>query len=85
MYDYSKLLGRIRELGFTQESLSKSLSGAGKMSLTSLNLSLNNRRMFRQDEIIGLCGSLRIPYDMIPVYFFTAKLQKSEVAGAEHG
>ena len=83
MYDYSKLLGRIKELGFTQESLSKTTSGTGKIGLTNLNLSLNNRRMFRQDEIIGLCGVLSIPFEAIPAYFFTAKLQKSEEKSAE--
>jgi hypothetical protein len=81
LYDYSKLLGRIRERGFTQETLALDSSLKGKIGKTSLNLSLNNRRVFRQDEITGLCICLGIPFTQIPDYFFTPKLQISEDAG----
>jgi transcriptional regulator with XRE-family HTH domain len=77
LYDYSKLLGRIRELGFTQETLANRLSGRGKISVTSLNLTLNNRRELRQVEILALCEALRIEPEQIPLYFFTPKLTEA--------
>ena len=48
-YDYRKLIGRMKELGYTQASLAKRLG----ISECSLNFSLNNKRNFKQDEIMG--------------------------------
>lgn len=69
-YDYSLLLGRIREKGFTQERLAKQLG----ISACSLNFSLNNKRNFRQDEILKICKILDIPGKSIERYFFAHKL-----------
>lgn len=66
-YDYSKLNGRIKEYGYTQESLSKILG----ISATSLNLSLNNKRNFKQDEILKICEILNISNNHLVTYFFT--------------
>lgn len=66
MYNYSKLLGRIRECGHTQTSLAKEV-GLGE---TSLNLTLNNKRDFRQDEIERVATALGITAAEYEVYFF---------------
>ncbi len=66
-YDYSKLLGAIKEHGYTQETFAKELG----ISACSLNLTLNNRRNFRQDEIVKASKILNIPVQQIYIYFFT--------------
>lgn len=65
-YDYSKLLGRMKEQGFTQEKLAKSIG----ISETSVNLSLNNKRNFRQNEILKITEVLSIPVENLEQYFF---------------
>lgn len=65
-YDYSKLLGKMREQGFTQEKLAKSIG----ISETSVNLSLNNKRNFRQNEILKITEVLGIPAEHLEQYFF---------------
>ena len=65
-YDYSKLLGRMREKRFTQDALAEKIG----ISATSMNLSLNNKRDFRQEEILLICEQLDIPLSKIPDYFF---------------
>lgn len=66
VYDYSKLLGRLREKKITQSELARKLG----ISETSLNLSLNNKRPFKQSEISGICDCLVIPAECIDSYFF---------------
>lgn len=65
-YNYSRLNGRIRERGFTQESLAKEVG----ISATSMNLSLNNKRNFKQCEILRMCEVLEIAACEIAEYFF---------------
>ena len=65
-YDYSKLAGRMKEYKYTQETLSKALG----ISETTLNLSLNNKRDFKQNEILKLCEILHIPKSRLTEYFF---------------
>ena len=67
-YDYNKLLGKMREKRVTQDALAAKIG----ISSTSMNLSLNNKRDFRQDEILSICEVLDIPLSEIPRYFFTA-------------
>lgn len=69
-YDYSMLLGRMKERGFTQAKLAKALG----ISECSVNLSLNNKRNFRQDEILKMTEVLEIPSKKLEDYFFTHKL-----------
>lgn len=69
-YDYSRLLGRMKEKGYTQEKLAKYIG----ISECSVNFSLNNKRNFRQDEIIKITGALDIPNEKIEEYFFAHKL-----------
>ena len=69
-YDYRKLLGKMREQRVTQEVLAEKVG----ISATSMNLSLNNKRDFRQEEILVICESLDISLSDIPTYFFTKDL-----------
>lgn len=66
-YNYSKLLGRIREKNLTQEKLAE-MSG---MNVSSLSQRLNNKRSFRQKDIIAICKILDIAPEEIGLYFFT--------------
>ena len=72
-YNYAKLTGRMRERGYTQESLAKALG----ISACSLNLTLNNKRNFRQDEILRASELLDIPPSDFTGYFFDHQLKKS--------
>lgn len=72
-YNYQKLLGVMRERGFTQELLAKK----SNMSVASLNLKLNNKREFRQSEIRLISSALNLKVGDIGDYFFTPKLRFS--------
>lgn len=74
IFDYSKLKGRIVEKNTTQEKLAK----ANNMTKTSLNLKLNNKIAFNQEDIIGLSKSLEISKEEIGIYFFTQRVQKTQ-------
>ena len=65
-YNYSKLLGRIRERGLTQEALAKAI---GKDKST-LNAKLNGRFPFTTKEIDDICRVLDISNNEIGDYFF---------------
>lgn len=65
-FNYSKLLGRIKEKGYTQVELAKAI-GIGE---TSLNFKLNNKSLFRQDEIVSIANLLDIPAADYEAYFF---------------
>lgn len=69
-YNYNRLLGKMRESGLTQVMLAKQLD----LSETSLNLSLNNKRDFKQDEMVKVCEILGIPLSDVADYFFTQTL-----------
>ena len=65
--DYSKLLGRIREFGITQEKMAKEI-GINKSTLSS---KLNGRTSFTAFEIDKICKLLDISNAEIGAYFFT--------------
>ena len=65
-YDYSKLFGKIKECGYTQEKLAQEIN----ISACSLNLTLNNKRGFRQNEILEISKVLGIRSGEIEEYFF---------------
>lgn len=65
-FDYSKLLGRIKECGYTQETLSNKIS----CSEATLSLKLNGRSFFEQRLIIEVCDLLNIREEEIGAYFF---------------
>lgn len=66
-FNHSKLNGRIRECGFTQEQLAKAI----KISKASLNAKLKNQFHFTTKEIHNICGVLAISVGEIGEYFFT--------------
>ena len=67
MFDYSKLKGRMKEKGFTQEDVAKHIN----RDKSTLNLKLNNQSLFVQDEIFDIVNLLDIPAEKIKEYFFT--------------
>lgn len=69
-FDYSKLLGRIKEKGYTLKTFAKSLN----ISLSTLSLKLSNKAYFKQQEIDKACEVLGIERKYIGVYFFTKKV-----------
>ena len=73
-FDYSKLLGRIKEKGFTQMALAKLIC----ITAGSMSEKLNNLANFKQREIIALCDILDIKLEEIGAYFFTAEVRKNE-------
>ena len=74
VFDYSKLLGRIKEFGFTQATLAKRIGTAE----SSMCLKLNNKAKFRHSEICLICEALKIEVCEIGAYFFTPKVRKYE-------
>lgn len=70
IYDYSSLLGKIKECGFTQETFAKAVG----ISESTLNLKLNNNASFKQKEIKKASNILGIPTGKIGLYFFTEKV-----------
>lgn len=65
-FNYSKLLGRIKECGYTQETLSNKIS----CSEATLSLKLNSRSFFEQRLMLEICDVLNIRMDEIGAYFF---------------
>lgn len=70
MYDYSKLKGRIKEKGFTQEEVANRIN----KDKSTLSLKLNNQSLFVQDEISDIVKLLDIPGEEIKEYFFKEKV-----------
>lgn len=70
-FDYSKLLGRIKECGFTQETLAKHIG----IAKSSMCLKLNNKANFSHPEMFLICDALGIEISEIGVYFFTLKVR----------
>ena len=70
-YEYSKLLGRIKEVCGSQAAF------AGRIMLSErvISLKLNSKRDWRQDEIRRACEILSIEKEEIPQYFFSPKVQ----------
>ena len=72
-FDFSKLLGRIKECGYTQERLAKEVG----MAIATMNLKLNNKAHFTQPEMEKIRKILGIGIEEIGVYFFTPKVQEN--------
>lgn len=69
MFDYSKLLGKIKECFNTQEAFSEAMG----MSLTAVNQRLNNKVDWSPAEIVKACELLSIGMDNVAIYFFNKK------------
>lgn len=65
-YNYSKLLGKIKECELTQEQLANAI-GKNKSTLSA---KFNGRFPFTADEIDNICKVLDISNDKIGDYFF---------------
>lgn len=66
-FNHKKLLGRIKEFGYTQGSLAKAVG----MNAGTMSLKINNGSCFATDEIDAICEKLDIAPCDIGVYFFT--------------
>lgn len=66
-YDYSKLLGRMKEKGVTQLELANEIG----VSETTMNFSLMNKRAFKQNEMLDACRVLDIALSEVDIYFFS--------------
>ena len=73
-FDYSKLLGRIREYGYTQ----KTLAAAIEMSVSQLNQCLKNKSNFKHSKILAICKVLDISIGEIGAFFYALKARKTE-------
>ena len=69
VFDYSKLLGKIKECGFTQETLAKHIG----IAESSMCLKLNNKANFRHSEMVSICAALGIDLGEVGMYFFCIK------------
>ena len=65
-FNYAKLLGRMKECGFTQAQLAKAI-GVNKATLSG---KLNNHFSFSQEEILSICKVLNISVCEISDYFY---------------
>lgn len=72
-FDYSKLLGRIKECGYTQASLAEAMD----RNKGTFSTKINGQSFFTTAEIATICKLLNISYKDIPSYFFTVKVQKN--------
>ena len=66
-WDYSKLVGRMEELGFGKDGLASACS----MDYYHLLRTLERGGQFDQASIRNICRVLSIPADEISLYFFT--------------
>ena len=65
-YDYSKLLGLMREKQITQNELATMLG----ISETSLNKKLKGNSQFKQEEIRQILIALGLGVEEVSAYFF---------------
>lgn len=73
--DYSKLLGRIKEYGYTQKSLAESVH----ISESHFCQKISGNYPFKQTDIQRICEVLHIPCSEIGAYFFVQKIEKSQL------
>lgn len=73
IYDYSKLKGKIRELGITQNEYARYIG----ITEQSLILRFKNKRRFRQEEMQKTMELFEEPIKNVHIYFFTQKVQKN--------
>ncbi len=66
MFNYSKLLGRMREFGYTQEKLARAIG----LNESTLNAKLNNKGYFNNYYIDKICEVLDISKGDIGSYFY---------------
>lgn len=72
-FNYSKLLGRMKECGYTQEKMAQAL----KISNGTMSQKLNNKANFYQPEMQKICELLNIPGEEVYTIFFTLEVEKT--------
>lgn len=72
-FNYAKLLGKMRECGYTQEKLAKTL----KINKGTLNAKLKNKSNFTALEIKKMSELFKISSAEIGSYFFIQEVRKS--------
>lgn len=70
IWNYQKLLGRIKEMCGTQDNFAEQLG----INRSSLSQRLNNKIEFTQEEMFKACGILSIPPNEMHAYFFNLKV-----------
>lgn len=65
-FNHSRLLGRIKEMGFTQEQLAEAMG----ISAFTVSKKINNKSSFDASEMIAIGKALCIPVDEFGEYFF---------------
>ncbi len=73
--DYSRLLGRLRECGLTQKELAEIIG----ISEGQMSQKIQGNYPFKQSEIGSVCDTLGINQTDIGLYFFTPKVEKSQL------
>jgi len=69
VYDYSKLLAKLKEFGKTQADLASAIH----ITEAALNRKLKSKTQFKQTEMIDALTFLGEPIDLIEMYFFCRK------------
>lgn len=67
MYNYSRLLGLMKEKNITQENLADAIG----ISDVTLNKKLKNNSQFKQNEMVAILNILGLPITNIVTIFFT--------------
>ena len=82
-FDYSKLLGRVKEFGYTQEGLAEEIG----LTKATMSLKLNNKAYFTQPEIEKIREILCIAREDIGLYFFYPKSSEklNKQRGGQYG
>lgn len=76
MFDYSKLLGRMREKHLSQSKLAELITLSANSMSTKMNC--KGGRTFTSTEIWQLCKILDIPRSKIGEYFFTLQQEEKQ-------
>ena len=66
-YNYSKLIGRIKEVFGTQAAFAEAMG----MGESTLSLKLNNKAEWTQEEMSKAMDFLHIDHSEVKAYFFT--------------
>lgn len=69
-FEHSKLKGKIKEKGYTQEDVAKHIN----IAPSTFSIKINSSVFFNQDEIYQIANFLQIPNEQYREYFFTPKV-----------
>lgn len=72
---YQKLIGKIVEVFGVRSAFADAM----KIDASSLSAKLNNKSPWKREEIERACELLHIPIDEVHLYFFTPKVEKSQL------